>query len=39
MNETFTTTYPLISEGLQWTQPMEPIQEVSDVQIIQIFPQ
>jgi hypothetical protein len=38
LNETFCSTYPLLSEGLQWTQPMEPIQEISDVQIIKIFP-
>ena len=39
LNELFNTTYPFISEGNQWTQPREPIQEFSDVQIIQIFPQ
>jgi len=38
LNETFSNVYPFLSEGLQWTQPMEPIQEVSDVQIIKIFP-
>ena len=39
MNETFANVYPFLSEGLQWTQPREPIQEVSDVQIIQIYPE
>ena len=39
LNELFVSTYPFISEGNLWTQPREPIQEFSDVQIIKIFPQ
>ena len=39
MNETYTFIYPILSEGHQWTHPNEPIQDVSDVQIIKIYPE